>query len=294
MRNLRTYLLLFLCCLLVRGATAQRRAGEALNSALQGTAAAGVVLDLDSGHLLGVTRPNLVAGLAAAPGSSLKPFFLAAALTKDQIDPETKLLCRRTFRIGRHELTCTHPFANSVFNAESALAYSCNSYFADLARRMTPQEAVSALHAYGFGDRPGVFPAESPGMIRTPENPDQLQLMVLGLENVAVTPIQLAEAYRRLAFELPRFPSIERGLRGSVDYGMAHNAALKEFSVKGKTGTASDPGQPWTHGWFAGLTSLGKTQIVIVIFVPRGNGGDAARLARSFLQTWRAESRTNR
>jgi cell division protein FtsI/penicillin-binding protein 2 len=285
---------LLLCCLLVQAATAEQRTEAALISALQRTSAAGVVLDLSSGHLLATARPNLVAGLAAAPGSSLKPFFLAEALTKGQIGPETKLLCRRTFRIGRHELTCTHPFANSVFNAESALAYSCNSYFADLARRMTPQEAVSALHAYGFGERPGIFPAESPGMIRTPENPDHLQLLVLGLENVTVTPIQMAEAYRRLSLEMPRFPAIERGLRGSVDYGMAHNAAQQGFSIEGKTGTASDPGQAWTHGWFAGITSLGKTRIVVVIFVPRGNGGDAARLARSFLQTWQAESQTNR
>jgi len=81
-------------------------------------------------------------------------------------------------------------------------------------------------------------------------------------------------------------PVVKRGLEGAVAYGMAHNAATDGLAVAGKTGTASDAGQAWTHGWFAGIASRGAQRVVVVLYVPRGNGADAASLAHRFFELW--------
>jgi hypothetical protein len=57
---------------------------------------------------------------------------------------------------------------------------------------------------------------------------------------------------------------------------MAHNAAVPGVEVAGKTGTAT------SGGWFAGSGFLGQERVVIAIYLPRGNGADAARLAQHF------------
>jgi len=56
----------------------------------------------------------------------------------------------------------------------------------------------------------------------------------------------MAIAYRKLALELDdaRAPTaldaVRQGLKDSVNYGMAHNAAVPGMDIAGKTGTASD------------------------------------------------------
>ncbi len=249
-----------------------------------------MVLDVANGELLATEHPEEAANLATAPGSTLKPFFLAAALAQHRIEPGTTLLCHPHLRIGNRNLDCTHPPQYRTFDAEHALAYSCNSYFAALATRWTGQEAASILHQYGFQARTGLLPAESPGSLHVPETPEELQLLVLGLEGITVTPLQMAAAYRQFALRQNPPRSVTRGLEGSVEYGMAHNAITPGLFVSGKTGTAGDPGQAWTHGWFAGIVAPQAGKIVIVIYLPRGNGGDAARLAHGFLSAWAQEA----
>ena len=92
---------------------------------------------------------------------------------------------------------------------------------------------------------------------------------MLGLTGVTVSPQQMALAYRKLALQWQS--PVREGLRDSVTYGMAHNAAVQGMEIAGKTGTTS-------HGWFAGIGQ----QLVVVIYLPRGNGADAARLAQHF------------
>lgn len=181
-------------------------------------------------------------------------------------------------------MDCTHPRSEVVFDSEQALAYSCNSYFAEMATRFSIEDAVSALNEYGL-------PRTS--ILRTPANTEQTQLFILGLEGISVTPVQLADSYRKLAEQLaslsPNSPmqTVMRGLEDSVAYGMAHNAYVDGLSIAGKTGTASNPRQPWTHGWFAGFAPAKSPKVVVVIYLPRGNGADAAHLAQMFFSGYK-------
>jgi cell division protein FtsI/penicillin-binding protein 2 len=266
------------CCLIVfRAAYAESSAEQARRQAVRGTPAVAVVLDAKSGKTLAVSHPEEAAGLRSAPGSALKPFFLIYALDHGLIQPQTTVFCRRNLRIAGRNLDCTHPQSETVFHAELALAYSCNNYFAELAKRFTPDEAVEALHEYGLD-----------AQIENGASPKKLQFLVLGLEGIRVTPDTLARAYLRLTAKwnagLP--DAVKHGLEDSVQYGMAHNAYISGLRIAGKTGTASGPGEPWTHGWFAGTAPVSNPKIVVVIYLPRGNGADAAHIAQRFFSAY--------
>ena len=278
--KIRTSAAVCFLLLLAPALAAETTAQAALSSALRTTGAVGVVLDVNTGRLVAAVNPT---DAARSPGSILKPLFLADALNQHQVLPQTAVFCRRDLRIstGSREwnLACAHPQSDVPFTAQEALAYSCNRYFAALADRMTPAQVSGTLEHYGLGH------------IQTPQTREQKELLVLGLAGIAVSPSQIASAYRKLALELddPRAPTVldavREGLRDSVRYGMAHNAAVPGMDVAGKTGTANE------GGWFAGVGSFSQEQMVLVVYLPRGNGADAARLAqRFFLSTSTLES----
>lgn len=253
---------------------------EALQNALQNTSAGAVVLDIASGKILAEFKVHTVMVQQTLPGSTLKPLFLAAALKSKQIKADETVFCRRHLMIAHRDIACTHPQTESVFNAEEALAYSCNQYFVELAKRFTPENAAAVLKQFHFP--------------YTPSSTEEIELAVLGLSNTAITPHQLAEAYRQLALQIMHSSNssslhvVQLGLEDSMQYGMAHNAQTVGLRIAGKTGTASDPGQAWTHGLFAGFAPADAPRIVVVIYVPKGNGADAAHLAQKFFQAYKS------
>ena len=172
--------------------SAQTKAQSYLSLALRNTPAIGIVLAVNSGKPLAevgdAVKPS------GAPGSILKPLFLAAALRNRQILPQTSVFCTRSLHItdGPRDwnLACTHPETGVAFTAQQAVAYSCNTYFAALADRLSPAQVTAILEHYSIGQA------------RLPETREQKQLLVLGLTGVSVSPQQIARAYRKLAGEL--------------------------------------------------------------------------------------------
>ncbi len=247
---------------------------DALLQALRGTQAAGVVLDLKTGAM----TARVGSEVRSTPGSTIKPLLLEYALEHGIITSGAQVLCDRHLRIAGRTVDCTHPADRNVFNAESALAESCNRYFAELGRRFTGLQLEQALRE-----------ARIEHHAVTNALAEDRELTTLGLENVTATSLELAQAYRELMLRLPAGGPVERGLKESIDYGMAHPAAVEGKTILGKTGTAKNPGETWTHGWFAGAL---PGRMVIVIFVPHGDGGTAASLARQFFLAMRdAEAR---
>jgi membrane peptidoglycan carboxypeptidase len=232
--------------------------------ALRGTQASAVILDLKTGQLVGELRDTR----RETPGSSLKPLILDYALQRGIVNANTEIFCKRDLHIGSRALPCTHPADANVFVAETALAESCNTYFADLAKRFSSEDLGDALRQSGIPYDP-----------RTLASAEDRELIVLGLKGVMVSPLELALAYRRMALGLHVDSPVARGLVNSVNYGMANGASVSGMTILGKTGTASNVGERWTHGWFAGYL---PGQLVLVVLAPHGDGGTAALLARNF------------
>lgn len=240
--------------------------------------AAALVLDVSTGQVLqrfgDLERESL-------PGSVMKPFVLVTALRSGSIHEHDTAACRGTLMVAGHNLACSHPRDVTVLDARQALANSCNNYFAQVAARMPSATLVSGLRGYGL-------PAA-----KEPRDADERTLLALGLSSMDVSVMELARAYLRLAAEMNATPNsaatktVRDGLLQSVQTGMANAARAQGVTLGGKTGTVDDPGGR-SHGWFAGIIFNGlDAQVasrVMVVFVPNGNGADAASIAGTLLR----------
>jgi peptidoglycan glycosyltransferase len=255
---------------------AQVRHVSLLTNALHGTHATAVIVDVPSGSILDSYG---ALDMQAAPGSTLKPFVLKAALDADVISAQETIHCHGSLMVKGHNLACGHPREITVLDARQALAESCNTYFVTLARQMTSQVLMKGLQAYGL------HPAGSAAV------PDDRALLAVGIVGIKTSPRELALAYRRLAQQMNGATGhavavVRDGMLQSVETGMAHGAQTDGVRIGGKTGTAQDAPATWSHGWFVGILFDGQMQAqrVLVIYVPSGTGNDAALLAKRVLQ----------
>jgi len=235
-----------------------------LTHLLKGTHASAVVLDWKTGRILAKSGPER----EGSPGSAIKPLLLDYALKHQLVTPATTVYCKRQLHIGARALPCSHPADQATLNAETALAESCNTWFAEMAKRFSPEALDAALEESGIRH-----------LLVRPNNIEQLQLMVLGLGGVTASPLELAQAYRRMLVHNPS-DTVLHGLRDSVEYGMANQASVPHQMILGKTGTAAMEGSTHTQGWFAGAM---PDRFVIVVYVPNSNGAGAAQLAGRFI-----------
>lgn len=273
-RGLATKIVFLLTVACLCGPAASPASGAdvaaALASALRGTQASGVVVDAGTGAVLASYGREWAGTPSHSPGSTLKPLLLEYALDHDIVRAEMQVYCHRDLRIAGRLLRCTHPADQPVFTAETALAESCNTWFAQLGRRFTGPQLEAALRVAGLRHSSmNDATAEKRG------------LAVLGLAGVRISPLELARAYRGLLMRVPPDGVVMRGLKASVEYGMANQARIPGATLIGKTGTASDSGEAWTHGWFAGAI---PGRFIVVLYVPQGDGGTAAVLAQSLFR----------
>ena len=260
---------------------------------MAGRAGAAVALEVASGKVLAQYHMKIAAGSLAAPGSTVKPFTLLTLLRSGKLDPKQPFLCHRTLRIAGHRMDCTHPELSAAFDAAEALAYSCNLYFAAAALRLTDMDLRQEFQRAGLLSRTGLASAslEADGKMRRTNSVEQLQLEALGVEGIEVTPLALLNAYRKLALQKknnrdPLLAVVFQGLENSTAEGMARAAQPQDFAVAGKTGTAARPDSPLTHGWFAGYAPADDPKIVLVVYLERGRGMDAAAIAQEIFTAY--------
>jgi cell division protein FtsI/penicillin-binding protein 2 len=258
---------------------------QAVEQVMSGRTGALVVVDVASDAVVAAYRLDLAGHELERPGSTVKPFVLAALLDSGKLDPDQKFLCKHALRIGNVQMDCSHPAFVNELNAEDAIAYSCNSYFAQVSIRLSDVDLVEAFRRAGFNAPTGLVGNEAVGRIERPTDQVELQLEALGDRGIEVTPLELAEAYRKLALRkregnIGVYGPVYEGLEQSVAYGMAHGASVGGMRIAGKTGTASSPRGARTHGFFVGYAPADKPEIVVVVLLKQGRGMDAAAVAQ--------------
>jgi len=247
-----------------------------------------VVLDIADGRLLASSHLAAASHTMASPGSALKPLVLYSLIAAGRWDPSRRVACSRRLSIDGHSLNCSHPPAEPM-DARQALAWSCNTYFANLADALAPGELRRLLAPTGLLGQTGLASGEACAQLRDPQTPNQARLALLGVEGVRVTPLEFAVAYRWLALQLAAHPgtpateTVRAGLEDSTSFGMAGAAGLGGVPVAGKTGTASAETGGRTHGWFVGLAPSHAPSVAIAVYLPASHGADAARVAAELL-----------
>jgi len=281
------------------------------NAAPEAPTARILVLDIGSGRLLAARHLDEAARTLAEPGSTLKPLALYGLVAEGRWDPARRVACSRRLRIGGRSLDCSHPAAGPM-DAREALAWSCNTYFAAVARTLAPGELRGLLAPTGLLAETGLLAhtglagsaqgGEATAELREPLTEEQKSLALLGVDGIRVTPLELAAAYRWLALQLAGHAGsaaaevVGLGLQDSASFGMAGAAAWGGVPVAGKTGTASLGAGTGSHGWFVGLAPAEHPTVVLTVYLPAGRGADAARVAAEVLgqSPLRAPSKADR
>ncbi|SEP26283.1 penicillin-binding protein 2 [Nitrosovibrio sp. Nv6] len=238
-----------------------------------------VVLDAQTGEVMALVNlpaynPNNRASMKAGrarnraltdvfePGSTLKPFTIAAALEAGSITPDTVFeTAPGTFSIGRATIRDAHQ--EGPLTVAQVIQKSSNVGSAKIALSLPPQTLWEMLSEAGFGTPTGSgFPGEVGGKLRPYHTwrPIEQATMSYG-HGIAVSLLQLARAYTLFSGQgelkpvsLLRLDSVPPGKRVlSPDTalavsrmlemvaqpgGTAPQAQISGYRVAGKTGTA--------------------------------------------------------
>src|SRR5438034_206141 len=263
------------------------------------------------------------------PGSLAKIFAAAALLSLRRVSSTDRVSGEGgKWRVLGRTITDDDP--QPSLTLADAIRVSSNIAIAKFAARLSPEEQYATLRDFGFGAFTGIeFPAEATGRLRPPSEwtrPSAASL-AMGYE-LSVTPIQVVMAYGALANDgLLLQPTLIREvrspgggvryrhrpepvrrvvsrevaaalrnlLRGVVERGTGTEAALTNFPVAAKTGTARRvvngryAAGEYTAS-FAALFPADHPQLVLVVKIDNPHRGSyfaaqpAAPVTRSMLE----------
>lgn len=292
----------------------------------QATSASIVVLDVHTGEVLAMANtpsynPNSRDNLQAfrmrnraltdsyEPGSTIKPFVVAAALEAGTIQPDQII---KTYpgrmRIGGKMVRDSRYYGD--LSLAEVLVHSSNVGMTKIALSMPVQELLGAYQTMGLGNYSGInLAGESAGLIHDRRRWSEFERATLSFGyGLMVTPLQLARLYATLGSKGVLYPvsilklkqqpegeqvispeiaqSVMEMLIGVTEKGgTATKAHIEGYPVAGKTGTARKAvaggyGEDYV-AIFAGVAPVHNPELAIVVVVnePKGDryyGGDVA------------------
>jgi cell division protein FtsI (penicillin-binding protein 3) len=238
------------------------------------------------------------------PGSSFKPFTLAALLTTGAATPETRFFCENGFcSFGGHKVRDVHGYGSLTL--KEVIVKSSNIGIIKSAALLGPRSLSAWLRAFEFGRKTGVeLPGESAGLLRPLNQWTSYSMSSIPMgQEIAVTGIQLIKGFCTFAnggyivkprivlgiatpdgkIPLKYFDSQKRQflpepiakkiggdiLAEVVNSGTATSARLATYRIAGKTGTsqiALANGRGYEPGAFVG-TFIGMAPVESPRFV---------------------------
>lgn len=285
-----------------------------------------VVLETTTGEILAVANypsfnPNARAGYTKdryrnkaitdtfEPGSVIKPFSIASALSSGLFKPTTIIDTRPSWMtVYGHVIRDIHNYG--VLSVRGVLEHSSNVGVSKMVLQSPPEQLLGFLQRCGFGQRTDSgYPGESEGsIVKAKEaNPFVLSTVSFGY-GLSVTPLQLAKAYLVFAnhgFLLPvsllHSETHEKGIRvldaktaddvlsmmeSVLIDGTGKAARVPGYRVAGKTGTARIAGKKGYEehrhiASFVGIAPVSSPRLIVVVVIhePTKNGYYGAAVA---------------
>lgn len=294
------------------------------NDAVSGSA---VLLDVQTGEVLAmVNQPgynpngnrsnrggrlrNRAVTDVFEPGSTMKPFTVAAALELGKLQLDSRIDTSPGYMKVGSAVVRDHRNLG-VIDLATLLSKSSNVGAGKLALSLPREEYWGMMARLGFGEPTGVgFPGEVGGQLTDPSNWALIDQATLSFGyGVSVTTLQLAQAYAVLAADGMRYPlsllhrndrpvgqevmsaktaRAVRHLLESVvdDEGTGNRAQVPGYRVAGKTGTAKKLGRDGYsdnkyRALFAGVAPASRPRFALAVMIdePRAGkfyGGDVA------------------
>ncbi len=263
---------------------------------------------------------------AYPPGSIWKPITSLAALEHGVANESEILHVSGSVYFGGFRFGDWTSKEDSM-NIVEALAWSRNTFFYQIAKRMQPEWIANTGRKFGAGSKTGVeLFGEAAGVVPDPEwkkkyakepwFPGNTLHLAIGQSFLMLTPIQAAKVISGIAnkgyspqlhliknpgkerlipidgFSEKTYDIVRKGLERCVDTGTGQASKFTEFKVAGKTGSAEVKGYAHTtHGWFASYAPADNPEIVVAVFAEgAGHGGSvAAPVAKKIYEAWYAK-----
>jgi cell division protein FtsI (penicillin-binding protein 3) len=134
------------------------------------------------------------------PGSTVKPFTMAAALAAGAVKPNQSINCENgVTRIGGRLLHDAHPY--EWLTPTQILAYSSNIGTAKIAQDLGKKELYRGFRRFGFGEPTGLgVPGETAGILRHYRRWYEIDTVAVSFgQGMSVTNVQLATAMSAIA-----------------------------------------------------------------------------------------------
>ncbi|MBP5281780.1 MAG: penicillin-binding protein 2, partial [Lachnospiraceae bacterium] len=133
------------------------------------------------------------------PGSTFKPFTVAAALETDSISTESTYECLGSWQVGPHNIHCHNRYGDGVISLKTAVAQSCNVAMMKIATTMGAEKFSKFQKAFNFGLKTNVDlagEARTADFLRDADEMDPSDLATYSFgQNFNVTMIQLATGF---------------------------------------------------------------------------------------------------
>ena len=242
------------------------------------------------------------------PGSTVKPFTVAAALESGKYQPKTIIdTAPGTYRVGRKVI---RDFKNyGAIDVSTVIQKSSNVGASKLALSIEPRILWKTFAGAGFGETTGVsYPGESTGLLSDHYSWRKIERATLSFGyGLSVTTLQLARAYTLFANDGSLKPvSLVRRAEFKPDHslyyqtdpvlsqatikqvrsmmhlvvdegGTGKNAQVPGYQIAGKTGTVKKSGaggylEDSYISVFAGMAPATNPRLIMVVMVnePRG------------------------
>ena len=234
------------------------------------------------------------------PGSTLKPFTIAAALDAGKVRPDTQIQTSPgTLTIGSATIHDAH--REGVLTVEQVIQKSSNVGAAKIALSLAPETMWRMLSESGFGTPPKTgFPGEVSGRLRPAKSwrPIEQATMAFG-HGISVNLVQLARGYTIFANEgelkpvsllksdghSAGRPVVKPATANAVKHmlelavqpgGTAPKAQVPGYRVAGKTGTAHKlEGHVYAKKYvssFVGLAPASNPRLIVAVMIDEPAG----------------------
>lgn len=277
-----------------------------------------VVLDAKNGEVLAAVNqpafnPNTRKGLKGnfyrnravldvfEPGSTVKPFVVAAALDGGYVNESTQIETHGWYRVGRNVVRDIHDYG--TLDLMHILKKSSNVAISKIALKMPAEYFWGVYNNLGFGSSAFVgFPGEASGELLDVRRWHNFEQATLSYGyGVSTSVLQLARAYTAIAddgllhsvsllkrdedFDVKRVFSAKtaKKVREMIEHvvkkdGTAYQARVNGYRVAGKTGTVK---KATAGGYsknkylavFVGLAPVSNPRFVIAVMVDEPSAG---------------------
>lgn len=218
---------------------------------------------------------NFCVSDAYEPGSTMKPFTVAAGLETGKLKGDEKYYCGGSKNVSGTSISCANRDGHGAETLQDAVAYSCNVALMDMALAIGAEDFCRYQHIFGFGEYTGIdLPAEAStaGLLYSAENMGNVDLATNSFgQNFNVTMTQMLSAFcslinggyyyephvvkqirdengnvietkdpvlLRKTVSSETSDMLKQYLKAVVDYGSGKKAHVDGYDMGAKTGTA--------------------------------------------------------